>query len=417
MTENAHYIGQTVHVTIDRPKQSKHPKFGFEYPVNYGFIPNTKSGDDEELDVYVLGVDKPLDTYTGRCIGVVHRINDNDDKLIVTPDNLDLTDESIEKQIAFQEKWFKHVLIRHPYVTKTHFGIYGAAIKNNKILLIKKARGPYTGLYDLPGGSQEQNETYLETLKREITEETGCKLLKAENERFKSVIFSDFTEASHEKGVLQHNAVLYDVELSGSARTSGDGLDSNGAVWVNIQSLTFENATPYALIGAKKPLIATANPKDEIISTHLRGIPLKENRYPMIAAVLLFNSHKNIILQKIAAHKKWGGLWTYSAAGHVDAGETYQNAAERELKEEMGVSTSVQYETCAFPLMREGRLISFHHVFVARCNQKITPDLSEVAEIREISLSDLKNEIAQHPEQFFDAFLIAAEKYFQTNNI
>jgi len=106
------YIGKIVKVIIDRPKGSKHPKFGFEYPVNYGYIPFTQSGDGEELDAYVLAVDKPLQEYAGRCIGVIHRTDDDDDKLIVVPENTDLTDEEIETQTAFQEKWFKHVLLR-----------------------------------------------------------------------------------------------------------------------------------------------------------------------------------------------------------------------------------------------------------------------------------------------------------------
>jgi inorganic pyrophosphatase len=38
------------------------------------------------LDAYVLGVLEPLDEFTGRCIAIIHRINDNDDKLIVVPD-------------------------------------------------------------------------------------------------------------------------------------------------------------------------------------------------------------------------------------------------------------------------------------------------------------------------------------------
>ena len=108
----ARYIGEIVYVKIDRPKGSKHPKYGFEYPINYGFIPFTKSGDGEELDAYVLGVDEPLTEYIGRCIGVIHRTDDDDDKLIVVPEALDLSDELIEKEISFQEKWFKHILIR-----------------------------------------------------------------------------------------------------------------------------------------------------------------------------------------------------------------------------------------------------------------------------------------------------------------
>ena len=110
--KTADYIGKIVKVVIDRPKGSKHPKFGFEYPVNYGYIPFTKSGDGEELDAYVLAVDKPLTEYAGRCIAVIHRTDDDDDKLIVVPENTNLTEDEIENQTAFQEKWFKHILLR-----------------------------------------------------------------------------------------------------------------------------------------------------------------------------------------------------------------------------------------------------------------------------------------------------------------
>jgi len=106
------YLYQIVKVKIDRPLGSKHPKYGFEYPVNYGYVPFTKSGDGEELDAYVLMEDKPLTNYVGRCIGIVHRTDDNDDKLIVVPEAYDLADELIEENIAFQEKWFKHILLR-----------------------------------------------------------------------------------------------------------------------------------------------------------------------------------------------------------------------------------------------------------------------------------------------------------------
>ncbi|MBR1605189.1 MAG: AAA family ATPase [Alphaproteobacteria bacterium] len=108
------YIGNQVLVKIDRPLGSKHPKYGFEYPVNYGYVPFTKSGDGEELDAYVLMEDKPLAKYIGRCIAVVHRTDDDDDKLIVVPEAYDLADDIIEENITFQEKWFKHILIRQP---------------------------------------------------------------------------------------------------------------------------------------------------------------------------------------------------------------------------------------------------------------------------------------------------------------
>ena len=109
---NKDYLGQTVSVVMDRPMGSKHPKHGFVYPVNYGYIPGTISGDGEELDAYVLGVQKPLEKFTGECIAIVHRTDDNDDKLIVVPKGMDFSDSEIEKQVQFQEQWFHHIIIR-----------------------------------------------------------------------------------------------------------------------------------------------------------------------------------------------------------------------------------------------------------------------------------------------------------------
>ena len=59
------YLGKTVSVTMDRPLGSRHPKYGFVYKANYGFLPGTVSGDGEEIDAYVLNIDRPLQNYTG----------------------------------------------------------------------------------------------------------------------------------------------------------------------------------------------------------------------------------------------------------------------------------------------------------------------------------------------------------------
>lgn len=107
------YIGQIVPVKIDRQFGSRHPKFDYTYPLNYGYVPLTVSGDGEELDAYVLRENTPLQEYIGRCVGVIHRTDDDDDKLVIAPLNATaVTDEEIESSTAFQEKWFKHVLRR-----------------------------------------------------------------------------------------------------------------------------------------------------------------------------------------------------------------------------------------------------------------------------------------------------------------
>lgn len=110
--DNKDYIGKIIDVKIDRKLGSKHPKHGFIYPVNYGYVPNTLSGDGEELDCYLLGVFDPVSTYTGKCIAVIHRINDDDDKLIVVPEEKEYSDDAINALIEFQEQYFKHIILR-----------------------------------------------------------------------------------------------------------------------------------------------------------------------------------------------------------------------------------------------------------------------------------------------------------------
>lgn len=106
------YLNQNVRVKVDRPLGSKHPRHGFIYPVNYGFVPDTISGDGEELDCYVLGVFEPLNEFTGKCIAIIHRIDDNDDKLIIVPENGNFSNKEIDILIEFQERFFKHEIIR-----------------------------------------------------------------------------------------------------------------------------------------------------------------------------------------------------------------------------------------------------------------------------------------------------------------
>ena len=107
------FLGKIVKIKIDRQIGSKHPKHGFIYETNYGFVPGTKAPDGEEIDVYLLGVDEPVSEFTGRCIAVVHRLDDDDDKLVIIPKgSKDISDEEIIKSVNFQEKWFNSVVIR-----------------------------------------------------------------------------------------------------------------------------------------------------------------------------------------------------------------------------------------------------------------------------------------------------------------
>ena len=102
------YLGKEVEIKIDRPKDSTHPKHkNIVYPVNYGYIDGVMGGDGEEIDVYLLGVDIPVTEYKATVIAVIHRLNDNEDKLVAAPKGMSFTKEQILAKVHFQEQYFQ----------------------------------------------------------------------------------------------------------------------------------------------------------------------------------------------------------------------------------------------------------------------------------------------------------------------
>ena len=105
------FLGKKVKVVMDRPMGSKHPKWNFIYPINYGYVPNTISGDGEELDAYIVGIFEPVEENEEKCIAAIQRLEDEDDKLVIAPEEKIYTKQQIEALVESQERFFKHEII------------------------------------------------------------------------------------------------------------------------------------------------------------------------------------------------------------------------------------------------------------------------------------------------------------------
>jgi 8-oxo-dGTP diphosphatase len=131
----------------------------------------------------------------------------------------------------------------------SHIGVYGIYIKNNAVLLIKKSRGPYEGMYDLPGGKIEPGETIEAGLKREFIEEVGCEI---SSHTFLSE--NEYTTENYKGAPFRHFGTYFIVSLSSDdIKTGADGEDSLGAEFIHLDILDTVEISPIA-----KPMILKA---------------------------------------------------------------------------------------------------------------------------------------------------------------
>ena len=107
------YLGRMVRIGIDRPIGYVHHKGEktLIYPINYGYIPHVLGGDGEELDVYLMGVDAPVEQFEGWIIGIVYREDDVEDKLVMAPDGQSFSAAEMAEAIRFQEKYYHTTVV------------------------------------------------------------------------------------------------------------------------------------------------------------------------------------------------------------------------------------------------------------------------------------------------------------------
>jgi inorganic pyrophosphatase len=104
------FLGKKVEIIIDQALGSVYE--GAIYSLNYGYVPGTMAPDGEGLDAYFLDSKEPLKKAEGICIAIIHRLEDDDDKLILAKEGKEYLDSEIEELVNFREKYFKHIIIR-----------------------------------------------------------------------------------------------------------------------------------------------------------------------------------------------------------------------------------------------------------------------------------------------------------------
>lgn len=121
-------------------------------------------------------------------------------------------------------------------------------------------------------------------------------------------------------------------------------------------------------------------------------------------SIFIFNDNNELLLQQRSEHKRlWPGYWSNSCCSHPRQGETIEFAAQRRLKQELGLETSLKY-VYKFIYQAQYDANGAEHelcsVFIGKTDQAVEVQPEEISAWRFMSLDDLQNEMAQQPDHF-----------------
>jgi len=133
-------------------------------------------------------------------------------------------------------------------------------------------------------------------------------------------------------------------------------------------------------------------------------------------SVFVFNDKKEFLLQQRAKEKMlWPLYWTNTCCSHPKEGESYQEAGQRRLKEEMGftcplnVIGKMNYQACYKDIGSEREICA---VLVGNYNGEVNVDEKEINDFKWVNFEGLKKDVLENPDIYTPWFKIDLEKFF-----
>lgn len=126
------------------------------------------------------------------------------------------------------------------------FAVYGMIVESNRILLVKKSKGPFKGLWDLPGGTIEYGESPETTLIREILEETGLEIASQSYLKSDSAIIN-YVDDAIGKVALHQIGFIFKLKLKDyqALKPKHDDEELICTEWRDLKDIDINDMSPF----------------------------------------------------------------------------------------------------------------------------------------------------------------------------
>ena len=165
-----------------------------------------------------------------------------------------------------------------------------------------------------------------------------------------------------------------------------------------------------------REIFDVVNEKNEVIGQTERREVHRKGLWHRAVRILIFNSKGELLLQKRKKSTDLNpGVWSSSAAGHLNAGENYLHAAKRELGDELGIEMRLQKlgsEKVDLPNDR-----TFAKYYIGKCDSGFKTWGGEASEVKFFPIRKIRKMVKEYPEKFSPNFLKLFEMYLKTKKM
>lgn len=152
-------------------------------------------------------------------------------------------------------------------------------------------------------------------------------------------------------------------------------------------------------------VIDKVDDNDRVIGTVRRAEVFRQRVNFRVVHVFVFNSKSELLLQELhQSRERHPSRWGSSVAGYVFSGESYEEAAKRRTKQELGFEPN-RIDLYTTTVMRDDGALKFISLYYANYNGPFYPDISHIERLEFRPVPTVIEESRTYPQRFTPTFL------------